>query len=210
MGAKRACLLGLGIAGILCAIGIGAVVSVAVTPTLQRPDWRDVGRVVRISNSSHVARAILIQDYPRNGLLQPLRLYAPLSRHMTSPAVVDEFDVVAVRSPSHGVRKISKAAFCWWGATCNLLDSKLRTSVVLPGFRRTGPVIHAQQFSIMRLRAAHPRLLSPGDVWCAFANQRLGSWALIVERPGAQQWHPPQSGVRPSSIGRTPDCLIGG
>jgi hypothetical protein len=46
-------------------------------------------------------------------------------RHGT--ASVREFDVVAMRAP--------RVSLCWWGATCNLDPSTLRSSYPISGFR---------------------------------------------------------------------------
>jgi mannosyltransferase len=154
-GARRAGRLGLAGAVIICVIGITAVISVAVDTNLQRPDWRALARAVGADRPTRGGRAILLQ---RDVLLMPLPLDMP-GLHFVKPhgGRVRELDVIAITAPKDDW-------FCWWGSACNLLSSKLDTSIRVPGFHRYGPVLHVNQFSILRLRSAATVRLTPRKV----------------------------------------------
>lgn len=174
LGARRAGAVGLAGVAALCAVGLIAAIGVALTPDLQRPDWRDAARLIG-QPSGGVGRAVVIQDFPPKGQLLPQRLYLPELRHMNAPESVNQIDIVAMRSRN-------TSAMCWWGAACNLLHSRIRTGIRVPGFRVAGPVLHAGKFSILRLQSAHPIVITPYEVSVAFAGSRLGSFAVLIER----------------------------
>jgi mannosyltransferase len=155
LGARRAGLLGLAGAVIICMIGITAVIDVAVDTNLQRPDWRALARAIGADRPTRGGRAILLQ---RDVFLMPLALDVP-GLHFVKPlgARVRELDVIAIKAPKD-------AWFCWWGSACNLLSSKLDTSIRVHGFHRYGPVLHVNQFSILRLRSARTVRVAPGEV----------------------------------------------
>jgi mannosyltransferase len=163
LGARRAGLLGVAGAITLCAVGVIASIGVTADPNLQRPDWRAVARAIG-PRPAHAGRAILLQRY---GFLMPLALDVPGLRFLGSQGRrVNELDVIAMKVPSGGW-------FCWWGSACNLLSSKLDTSIHVPGFHRDGPVLHVNQFSILRLRAAAAVRLTPNIVSRALAKAPL-------------------------------------
>jgi 4-amino-4-deoxy-L-arabinose transferase-like glycosyltransferase len=170
-GAARAGVLGLlGAAG-LCAVGIAAAVGVAADWKLQRPDWRPVAQAIQAAplgagapSSAAGAHAVLIQRYKA---LLPLALYVPRLGVVSSRGrVVDELDVLAFEG-------YSGDPFCWWGAACNLVRSKLDTTLTIPGFRRVGPPRRFHEFSLLRLRAATPTLLTPHMVARALTTTTL-------------------------------------
>ena len=177
----RAGTLGIALAAALCVIGVTAVIGVAADRSLQRPDWRDVARVlapahpvrtepsVPASTASGrgrarqtVGRAILIQHYRT---LLPLSLYLPhlhvLGRH---GARVDELDVIAMSSPQEPL--------CWWGAACNLIPSRMQRRYDIPGFHPEW-TRHVLQFEIKQLVARRPVTLTPADVSRALHATRL-------------------------------------
>lgn len=175
LGARRAGVVGLGGATALCAVGLTAAIGVAVTPDLQRPDWRDAAKVIGPA-SGGTSRAIVLEDYPAHNLLMPLRLYLTEARHLENPASVNELDVVAFWSPPTSI-------FCWWGAACNLVPVRLDATVHVPGFQVVGPVRHAGGFSILRLRSASPLRLGPVGILRALPPRRPGSYTILIERP---------------------------
>ena len=176
LGARRSGKLGLAGAATLCAVGLTAAIAVSVMPSLERPNWRAAAREITSGPPASAGRALLIQDYHPHGLLMPLPIYMPHAHHMQSGALVNELDVIAVTSPR-------RTYFCWWGSACNLLDSDLRSWIRVPGLQPVGRVLHADQFSILRMRSAGPLYLRRRVVKRAFASSRLGSWALVVVPP---------------------------
>lgn len=159
--ARRAGVLGLAGAATICMVGIAAVIGVAVDPNLQRPDWRGLARAIGADRPAPGGRAILLQ---RQVFLMPEALDMPGLRFIKpTGARVRELDVIAIRTPDAGW-------FCWWGAACNLLSSKLDTRIRVRGFRRAGPVLYVNQFSILRLRSAHTIRLTPEEISHALAR----------------------------------------
>jgi mannosyltransferase len=178
----RAGALGVAVAAALCAIGLTAVIGVATDPSLQRPNWRDVARVLGPAHPAQpepglpastggsargpltdaVGRAVLIQHYRT---LLPLSLYLP-HLHVLGPrgARVDELDVIAMSSPQERL--------CWWGAACNLIPSRMQSHYDIRGFHPewTRRVL---QFEIKRLVARRPVTLTPADVSRALHATRL-------------------------------------
>jgi len=90
---------------------------------------------------------------------------------------MDELDVIAMSDPPNGW-------FCWWGSACNLSPSELDTSIHVPGFRRDGPVLRVNQFSILRLRSSTLVGLTPQAVTRALTKSALRHDALLVQPAG--------------------------
>jgi mannosyltransferase len=173
LGASRARALGLAGAAVLCATGVVAVVGVAVDRNLERPDWRLVARALG-PPPAHAGRAILIQHY---AVLLPLSLYQPRLRFIRrGGALVDELDVISIRSPQQ--------VACWWGAACNLIPSQAPASLPVPGFHVVGEQ-HIAQFTLLRLRAATPVYLTRQMVSRALTTSGLRHDGLILQPPGA-------------------------
>jgi hypothetical protein len=172
LGARRAGVLGLLAAATLCGLGIEASVGVAADRGLQRPDWRPVAHLLGPRPAPGTpGHAILIQHYRT---LLPLSLYLPGLRDIKAHApVIDQLDVISIRSPSQPL--------CWWGAACNLIPSALQASYPIPGLR---PVWRRQirQFTIERFVAPHPVRLSRRMVARGLSSTRLGHDDLLVER----------------------------
>ncbi len=178
----RAAIAGLSLAAVLCGIGVAAAVGVALDRNYQRPDWRGVVRVLGARPSPGVSgRAILIQLY-RDVL--PLSLYMPSLKAWTHHGTdkyniytgtnaVSEFDVVTMTSPGGKV--------CWWGSACNLEQTQLQTTYKIPGFKPVW-IRHYQQFTIMRLRAQHPVVISPQMVSATLTNTNLIYDDLLIQR----------------------------
>jgi mannosyltransferase len=170
--------IGIGIAAVLCGIGITAAIGVAADRSLQRPDWRYVARALGPTPVApagaargRVERAILIQHYRT---LLPLSLYLPGLRVMPATgARVSELDVIAMRSPGQPL--------CWWGAACNLIPSRMQDRYAIPGFH-TAWTRHELQFTIKRLIAPAPVRLTPAAVSRALHATRLRRDVLELQR----------------------------
>ncbi len=190
LGARRAGLLGVAGAAVLCATGIVAAVGVATERNLQRPDWRAVARVLvarpavgaaaapvpgrRIAVGAAAApapgRAILVQEYPD---LLPLLLYLPGLRSMPRRgATVSELDVVSISAP--------RVHLCWWGAACNLTQSRLQSSYAIPGFHEAWRR-RALQFTILRLVSPRPVVVTPQEVSRALTTTTLRRDELLFQ-----------------------------
>ena len=185
LGARRAGAPGLAGTAILCAIGIIASTGVAADPSLQRPDWRTLARTIGASQRpDRAGRAILMQRYV---FVMPLALDMPGLRFMQPRGGrVQELDVVATSVPRAGW-------FCWWGSACNLLSSELDTSIRVRGFHRQGPVLRFNQFSILRLRSAHPVRLTPGAISRALARAPIRDGQRSLQRDLPPGFGPPYS-----------------
>jgi len=118
------------------------------------------------------ARVILIQHYRT---LLPLSLYMP-HLHFLPPsgATVAEIDIVSFTSPP-------SSGFCWWGSACNLSPSRMQASYPIPGFRAVSRT-HALQFTILRLVARRPRLITASVVARALQLTTLREDDLLVQR----------------------------
>jgi mannosyltransferase len=169
----RARRLGAAVAVVLCAIGVFATVGIAAERSLQRPDWRYVARALGTwpSGVHHPGRAILIQHYQ---YLLPLSLYLPYLRVLGPPERVRELDIISVASPSQPL--------CWWGAACNLIPSRMQRRYHIAGLH-TVSRRHVLQWTILRMVARRPVLLSPGSVARALHTTTLARDELIYQ-PG--------------------------
>jgi mannosyltransferase len=175
LGARRAGVLGLAVAAVLCATGIIAAVGVAADRNLQRPDWRAVARVLGTRPAPGVGgRAILVQHYRD---LLPLSLYLPGLKFWRSQAAepVRELDVVSISAPG--------VPLCWWGAACNLVPSRMQASYPVPGFRELW-LRHVYQFTIMRLVSSSgaPVRLTQRMVSRALTATTLPRDELLIQR----------------------------
>jgi mannosyltransferase len=167
----RAALVGTAIAGALCAIGLTAAIAVAVTPSMQRPDWPGVARILGSEPAPGQSRVILIQRFQT---LLPLKLYLPRLARLRSAAPVAELDVISMRSP--------RRPLCWWGAECNLIASPMQPHYAIPGMR-TASVRHVGQFTIRRLVAAQPVTITAAVVARALTVTSLAEDELMVQPP---------------------------
>jgi uncharacterized membrane protein len=173
LGARRAGLPGLVGTAILCSIGLAATIAVASDVNLQRPPWRAVANVVESNRPAGAASAVLVEN---TDSLLPLGDYIPGLYGMHLGASVQELDVVAaVRVPA--------VAFCWWGAACHLPFAPLDSSIHIPGFHRDGPVTRVDQFSIYRLRAVRPVLVTRLEIGRALNGFPLSSYGVLVQPP---------------------------
>ncbi len=163
--------IGVVVAVALCAIGVTAVVAVAVTPSMQRPDWPGVARVLGASPSPGRHRAILIQQF---STLLPLKLYLPGLVPLRSRTRVSQLDVISMRSP--------RQSDCWWGAECNLVASRMQSSYPIAGMRSVW-VRHVGQFTIRRLIARRPVTLTPAGVSRALTATALSRDELMRQSP---------------------------
>jgi mannosyltransferase len=182
----RARLIGLALAAVLCATGIAAAIGVSLDRKYQRPDWRPVAQVLGLRPAPGVEqRAILIQGY-RDVL--PLSLYLPglkawshtgtdkysLYRH---DYVVSEFDVITISSPP------APRTGCWWGSACNLVSTTLQPSYPIRGFHPVW-IRHAHQFTILRMVASRPQVVSPQMISRALLGTQLKYDDLLVQGSG--------------------------
>jgi uncharacterized membrane protein len=177
-GAARAGLVGAAAAAVLCICGVVSAIGVAQNRIYQKPDWRGVARVLGARPASGVGRrAILIQRYH---YLLPLSLYVhglrawPHHEHVPYGGLtVSELDVVSISAP--------RVPLCWWGAACNMTASRMQSSYVIPGFRMLWRR-RAYQFTIMRLVAERPVLLTPQMVSAALTATTLPRDELLYQR----------------------------
>ncbi len=170
---------------VLCAIGVFVIGETAFNRSLQRPDWRAAARLLGPAPPAPVpvpgaellagparpvtrGRIVIIQHYY---FPIPLAIYQPGLRWMTRPVRTREIDVIADHS-------IASGQFCWWGAACNLVPSTLPASYPLPGFR---PVWthHAAQFSVLRLTAARPEVVTRRELRLALGRANR-SWSTVT------------------------------
>jgi hypothetical protein len=172
LGARRAGALGLVAAAALCAIGVTAAIGVQVNRDYQRPDWRGVARLLGTRPAAGAGeRAIFVQHYRD---LLPLRLYVPhLSFMNRRGAHVRELDVVSFTAP--------RFHLCWFGAACNLSATAMQASYDIPGFH---PVWRRQfaQFTVLRLVADAPTLVTPHRVSRALTDTRFADDELLLQR----------------------------
>jgi mannosyltransferase len=172
LGARRAGLLGLAAATVLCATGVVAAVGVATSRSFQRPDWRAVARVLGpYPPAGSSGRAILIQRYRD---LLPLSLNVPGLRFMgRDGAEVSQLDVISISAP--------RVPSCWWGAACNLSPSQMQGSHPIRGFqvqwRR-----RALQFTILQMDASRSVHLTPREISRMLTSTSLRRDDLLVQR----------------------------
>jgi len=183
LGLRRTLLPGVALTAVLCGVGIAAAVGVEVNRTYQRPDWRQVASVLGTRPAQGVAeRAILIQNY-RDVL--PLSLYMPHLHawhhtgtdkvsHYTRTYPVLEVDVVSISSPP------APSTGCWWGSACNLISSQLQSTYPIAGFRPVS-IRRSHQFTILRMVANRPVMLTPPMVSSALTNTKLIYDDLLVQ-----------------------------
>jgi hypothetical protein len=163
--------IGAAVAAALCAIGLCGAIGVAVTPSMQRPDWPGVARAIGTRPPPGEARAILIQEY---GTLLPLKLYVPGLAQLRGGVRVTQLDVIAMHSPGQ--------PDCWWGAECNLISSPMQSRYPIAGMH-TRWVRSVRQFTIRRLVSARPVLLTRAVVARALSATRLEHDDLMVQPP---------------------------
>jgi mannosyltransferase len=163
--------IGAAIAAALCALGLTAAIAVAVTPSMQRPNWPAVARALGSEPAPGRSRVILIQRFKT---LLPLKLYLPRLQSLRSPVRVSELDVISMRSPGR--------LLCWWGAECNLISSVMQPNYAIRGMR-TAWVRHVGQFTIRRLVAARPVALTAAVVAPALTATSLGEDELMIQPP---------------------------
>ena len=183
MSLRRAGIAGTTLAAVLCATGVAAAIGVSVDRKYQRPDWRPVAHVLGTRPAPAVEqRAILIQGY-RDVL--PLSLYMPrlqawyhtgtdkYSLYMHSYPV-SELDVITMSAPP------APKTGCWWGSACNLVPTALQPRYPIPGFHEVW-IRHSHQFTILRMVASRPVLVTPQMVSGALTNTQLKYDDLLVQ-----------------------------
>jgi mannosyltransferase len=173
LGAPRAAVVGVLVTAVLCAIGVAGAVAVHVNRAYQRPDWRGVARLLGPAPSDGTgARVILVQHYRD---LLPLSLYLPGLKLMPGRgATVRELDVVSFSSPPSG-------GFCWWGPACNLWPSIMQAKYPVRGFHEVWRR-RAYQFTVLRMVADHPQLMTRSQVAQVLRTTRLRNDGLLVQR----------------------------
>ena len=163
------------IAAALCAIGVTAAIGVATDYDLQRPDWRSVVQALAAAPAPDGSRVILIQHFKT---LLPLSLYLHNLRafHGSIAHGVAELDVIGFSAPQQPL--------CWWGSACNLIPSEVQASYPIAGFRQLAR-LHVHRFTIVRLVAARPVLLTRAAVSAALRTTALHHDELLIQRRGA-------------------------
>ncbi|HTU87383.1 MAG TPA: glycosyltransferase family 39 protein [Solirubrobacteraceae bacterium] len=164
--------LGLVAAVVLCVMGLITAGAVAFDRNLERPDWRVVASALG-THPPAGGRVLLVQHYKD---LLPLSLYEPglafWRGHQTER--VSELDVVSFTSPV-------SAGFCWWGSACNLWPSRMQASYPVPGFHVVS-LRHDLQFSILRMVAAKPVVLTQSEISRVLTSTHLVNDELLTQR----------------------------
>ena len=139
----------------------------------QRPDWRGVARLLGSRPAlGSGGRAILVQHYRD---LLPLSLYLHGLRWIPSQGErVIELDIVSFSSPP-------SAGFCWWGSACNLWPSMIQTGYPVGGFHEIWRR-QVHQFTVVRMVADRPLLLTRTEVARVLHTTRFGNDELLVQR----------------------------
>ena len=165
-------LVGVVAALVLCVMGVTTALGVAFDRNYERPDWRVVASALG-THAPAGGRAILIQHYRD---LLPLSLYVPRLQFWRGGGAVRvrEFDVVSFTSPA-------SAGFCWWGSACNLWPSRAQSHYVLPGFREVSRR-RELQFTVIRMVASRPVVVTPGEVSRTLTTTRLVNDELLTQR----------------------------
>lgn len=172
LGARRAGALGLLAAAGLCAIGITGAIAVQARPLYQRPDWRGVARLLGSRPAPGQSERVIFVQHYRD--LLPLSLYVPHVSFVRHTGVrVTELDIVSFTAP--------RVHLCWWGAACNLSGTVMQDRYDVPGFRLLWRRTFAQ-FSVMRLVADTPTLLTPHRMSQALSTTRFADDELLVQR----------------------------
>ena len=173
LGSRRAGVVGIVAAAVLCATGVVAAVGVASDRSFQRPDWRGVARLLGPGPpAGGPARAILVQHYRD---LLPLSLYLPRLSFWLGRAAhpVRELDVVAISAP--------RVRLCWWGGACNLTGSTMQSAYPIPGFRVVWRR-RAYQFTVLHMVATAPVLLTRREVSRVLRTTTLRRDELLLQR----------------------------
>ncbi len=165
----RAARAGIAVGVVLCATGLAAVVGVAASRSLQRPDWRPVARLLGVPPAG--GRVLVLQHYRD---LLPLSLYLPGMREWrdTAARVADEIDAVAISAPHEPL--------CWWGAACNLSPSVAQHSYLVPGFHELWQR-RVLQFTVTRLVATRPLPVTRRELSRALVTTTLPRDGLVYE-----------------------------
>lgn len=172
LGARRSGAVGLLAAAGLCAIGVIGAVAVQARQLYQRPDWRGVARLIGSRPAAGQAQRVIFVQHYRD--LLPLSLYVPHVSFVRHTGVrVTELDVVSFTAP--------RVHLCWWGAACNLSGTEMQAAYDVPGFHVLWRKRFAQ-FSVMRLVADSPTLVTPHRMSRALTNTRFADDELLVQR----------------------------
>jgi mannosyltransferase len=171
VGSGIAARIGVAVAAALCAIGLTGAIAIAVTPSMQRPDWPDVARELGPAPANGASRAILIQEF---ATLLPLKLYEPGVKALRGTVRVRQLDVISMHSPSQPM--------CWWGAECNLISSPAQRRYPIAGMQIAW-VRHVRQFTITRLVSDRPVTITRAIVARALTASSLRADELMVQPP---------------------------
>ena len=87
---------------------------------------------------------------------------------------VSELDVITMSAPP------APKTGCWWGSACNLVPTALQPRYPIPGFHEVW-IRHSDQFTILRMVASRPVLVTPQMVSGALTNTQLKYDDLLVQ-----------------------------
>jgi mannosyltransferase len=149
LGVRRAGRAGTLAAVALCAVSSAIAVSVALDPSLQRPDWRSVAESV----GPRPGRAIFMV----NGCeWLPLSLYLPgLHLAPAAGARTTEVDLISSSGQTTWTDVLED-----WNINCDPSPVHMRIPRAIAAFRMAGRPRHVNQFTIIRLLAPRPERLS--------------------------------------------------
>jgi hypothetical protein len=187
LGRRRAGLVGIAAAVVMCAAGAYSAVGVVADQDFQRPDWRSLATVLGARPAAPFrARAILIQEY---GDPLPLALYLPGLKYWeleggarfagmgfalkAGSVAVSELDIVSA-SARH-------STLCWWGAACELYPSRMQASYPIPGLHEVWRR-RVLNFTVTRLVARSPVILTRSIVSRALRATSLLYDAVLIQR----------------------------
>jgi mannosyltransferase len=167
LGARRVGAAGVAVVVAMCAVGITAIVGVAVDPRLQRPDWKAVAAAL----GSGSQRAVFMV----NGCqLLPLSLYLHgLQEAPAGGAPVTEIDLVSAGREDTWAQVLMSD----WYVTCARSRGAAAPSALGP-FRATGAPTHVGRFTITRLRASRPYSVTRSALAAAGLRGEL-----MIQRP---------------------------
>jgi hypothetical protein len=168
---------GQGAVALLCAIGLGTVVAVEVTPLWQRDNWRGV---VRALGPARVPRAVVLT--PAETGVAPFQLYDSTAKGIGSTGA-DVREIALVSKPGRHENSIHPP------------PPPRPVDPVVPGFREVRRV-YAKNYTVIVFARSSSFHASPGFL-AAFRLLREEAPGMLLQRPvsgAAARAHPPPGG----------------